>query len=390
MRYNRPLVGPSIDGVFKVPWKLYHNSRPRTSRSLKQAVQDARSEFAHSELRAQELFFLVCTVIAPFLGAFLIRYVFSALEGVDSLSWFSTTLFVLATGIRPWTHLVSRLQQRTNELHQAVHRHDDEDHDREVDENLTSLMKRVDALERTLREVQVKADRISPLQEVCDDISEALETVERNVHRQERKTESARVTHNNRLAAVEEIVVRLERHQNYRTRSTAPHAYTIKNTTSLPLPLFPLVHRLRRIFESYGLVSHKLYLMDPLNPAPLTSPTPTPPVSPSAATQVFSGTPLETIPEAADSDSEGPHVSGHDRTPHSSTGKNISRPIVGARKPSRSRSRSTNESRPSLVNCGTYRRIAQDYVSAIISWPHRFATRILLIIVPAPMKKYFV
>ena len=36
-------------------------------------------------------------------------------------SWFSTGLFVLATGMRLWSHLVERIRTHTGELHDLIH-----------------------------------------------------------------------------------------------------------------------------------------------------------------------------------------------------------------------------------------------------------------------------
>ncbi|KIP01845.1 hypothetical protein PHLGIDRAFT_131070 [Phlebiopsis gigantea 11061_1 CR5-6] len=376
--------------LIEVPWKLYHSSRPRRRKDLAQDELDARAAFAHSELRARELFFLACTIIAPFLGSLLIRHVFAAIEGADSLSWFSTSLFVLATGIRPWTHLVSRLQERTDELHTAVHQHENEEHVLEIDAKLVSVLKRLDSLERTLRDVQSRSGRISPLAEICDEMSEALDTVERTVHRQERKTESARVTHNNRLAAVETAVTRLEERQRHQLRSSAAHPLMAKD--SLYTPLHPLVsiiyHRLCQdiIYFKAALGRQLPFLFgtqlvkNVVTSSPMVSPPTSPPISPYGSTQFFNGTPLETIPEAADSDSEGTYVSEPD-------GPSAAR---ADRKPSRSRSRSASGVRPSMTRRKSFGRVTLDYASAIVSWPYRSAVRTLLVIVPVSMQKYLV
>lgn len=368
----------------EVPWKLYRNSRPR--RKLAEAFEDARAEVALSALRMQELLYLAFTVFAPFIGAVLIRHVFSAMDGVDSLSWFSTTLFVLATGIRPWTHLVSRLNEHTDELHQALHAGEDEEHAREVDRKLDSVMQRLDALELILAQVQAKADKVPPLQEVCDEISDALETVERTVHRQERKTESARVSHNNRLTAVESVVLRLEERQKHHLRAAAVHGHTTKEAVHLSLPPFLMKSFLRfrsfllrvkhALLNRYPSLSKTLHIKD-ITPA---SPKASPPISPSATVQYFNGTPLETIPEAADSDSEGTYVS--DREAAGDTPRKRA-----ARK--RSRSRSTSGPRPSLVRRDTYGRAAYDYAAAAVSWPYRFTVKVMLLVIPLPVQKYF-
>ena len=58
---------------------------------------------------------LVLAIVSPVVGAVFLRHVLNA------LTWFSTTLSVLATGIRPWSHLIARLKDRTRELDTALH-----------------------------------------------------------------------------------------------------------------------------------------------------------------------------------------------------------------------------------------------------------------------------
>lgn len=59
--------------------------------------------------------------MTPFLGVLLLRYGATLLGGNNSLTWFSTGLFVLATGLRPWRHLVQLIVTRTDSLHDIVH-----------------------------------------------------------------------------------------------------------------------------------------------------------------------------------------------------------------------------------------------------------------------------
>jgi hypothetical protein len=59
--------------------------------------------------------------LAPFLGTILLRYAAFLIGSEKSLTWFSQGLFVLATGIRPWRHLVNLLAYRTDSLHRIVH-----------------------------------------------------------------------------------------------------------------------------------------------------------------------------------------------------------------------------------------------------------------------------
>lgn len=62
--------------LISVPWKLYMSARARRPSSPPLAsIDDRTRELARSELRLAELIYLFFTIIAPFLGAFLLRYI---------------------------------------------------------------------------------------------------------------------------------------------------------------------------------------------------------------------------------------------------------------------------------------------------------------------------
>ncbi|KAF8604807.1 hypothetical protein BDV93DRAFT_605734 [Ceratobasidium sp. AG-I] len=107
--------------LIKVPWDIYLASLPPPSPSHPRS--HAR-KLAHSELRTVRIAALILCALTPFLGATLLRLGTSLLyPGPEpALSWFSTTLFVLAAGIRPWRHLTHLLLVRTDALHLAAHR----------------------------------------------------------------------------------------------------------------------------------------------------------------------------------------------------------------------------------------------------------------------------
>ncbi|KJA26608.1 hypothetical protein HYPSUDRAFT_63850 [Hypholoma sublateritium FD-334 SS-4] len=110
--------------IIEVPWTLYQNARPRAPPPPSPAdntdADERAAALAASELRRFELFFLALTVASPLAGAALLRYATDALLGPAAVSWFSTALFVLATGLRPAAHLAERLAQRTTALHAAA------------------------------------------------------------------------------------------------------------------------------------------------------------------------------------------------------------------------------------------------------------------------------
>ncbi|KAG8722534.1 hypothetical protein FRC11_002695, partial [Ceratobasidium sp. 423] len=101
--------------LVKIPWDIYLASLPVHHHS------GTGSSSAHSELRTTRILALLLSVATPFLGATLLRLGASILYP-DSLSWFSTSLFVLAAGVRPWRHLAHLVLTRTEALHLAAHR----------------------------------------------------------------------------------------------------------------------------------------------------------------------------------------------------------------------------------------------------------------------------
>ncbi|KAH6907343.1 hypothetical protein BKA70DRAFT_1150564 [Coprinopsis sp. MPI-PUGE-AT-0042] len=158
------LVVYYLHQIIEIPWDLYHKARPRR-RGLPPTRPSEGSRFNHlaqGQLRQLEIFFLVFAVASPALGALLLRHATSEILGQDAISWFSTGLFILATGMRPWRHLVDRLSQRTSELQDFIHypelydkQKDDERHVSsqallEMDERLQKLEKK---MRKTIRDV---------------------------------------------------------------------------------------------------------------------------------------------------------------------------------------------------------------------------------------------
>ncbi|PCH42924.1 hypothetical protein WOLCODRAFT_144277 [Wolfiporia cocos MD-104 SS10] len=128
--------------LIEAPWRLYLASLPRTPASSHSHSDSNDFDYDHqtsssgqptpqedtpvalaarTALRRQELFLLLLTLLSPALGALFLQRVLAALGDGASLSWFSMTLFVLATGVRPLRHLVLRISARTHALHDAVH-----------------------------------------------------------------------------------------------------------------------------------------------------------------------------------------------------------------------------------------------------------------------------
>ena len=112
----------------------------------------------------------------PFAGSTLLQYVLRTVSGPNELSWFSATLFVLSTGLRPWSHLVSRLRQRTESLHDAVH-YPAPDLQLLVDARLKVILDRVEALENELAEAKRLVATKEHVEEMVEDIDDSIDRV---------------------------------------------------------------------------------------------------------------------------------------------------------------------------------------------------------------------
>ena len=110
------------DFLLSVPWELYLAWRPHGTCILSPDIspnQKRLHDIAASKLRTAEFFYLTIAVLTPLLGASLLRYV-GTMTGAFDIGWFSTIIFVLVTGIRPWRHLRNHLHSCTEELG-AIH-----------------------------------------------------------------------------------------------------------------------------------------------------------------------------------------------------------------------------------------------------------------------------
>ncbi|KDQ20232.1 hypothetical protein BOTBODRAFT_142774 [Botryobasidium botryosum FD-172 SS1] len=143
------------------PWELYvvarrarHSSFPHPRESAdSDAEMDAAAHtraLARTELRLAEITYLTSCFLMPILGALLLHAVSARLAGT-TLTWFHTTLFVLAAGIRPWRQLVMLLQERTEHLAEVVES-PSTDFPRSTAVN-AELEERTEALETMLREL---------------------------------------------------------------------------------------------------------------------------------------------------------------------------------------------------------------------------------------------
>ncbi|KAF9791975.1 hypothetical protein BJ322DRAFT_996754 [Thelephora terrestris] len=198
--------------LIEVPWQLYLSSRRRRPASGIPAPQVSDkhiAELASAELWRHEMLYLCLTALAPFLGVFLLRTVILTITGEDAAPWFSTTVFVLASSLRPWSHIVSRLRHRVRDLHEVIH-YPSPESQLIADSRIRAILDHVDELERELDRVKRTMVLGHAVKEAHDEIFDALEDVERSVKKQDKKVEVNKTLTETRLADVESIIIRLE------------------------------------------------------------------------------------------------------------------------------------------------------------------------------------
>lgn len=185
---------------------------------------------AAAELQKHEFAYLLISIITPFVGAALLRSVLGLVNGVDSISWFSTTLFVLAAGVRPWGHLISRLRERTTSLHDTIH-YPSPDTQFIAASRLQAVVDRVGSLEQELSTMKRAMAVRAYVEEMHNDLSNAFQDTERAMRKQERKNESVRISYDTRFAALEKAVSRIERARGEKARILVPNSSATSSVT---------------------------------------------------------------------------------------------------------------------------------------------------------------
>ncbi|KAI1790871.1 hypothetical protein LXA43DRAFT_890285 [Ganoderma leucocontextum] len=392
--------------IIEIPWQLYLGARPRRTGHRIPSVSGEEDErvarltaLAHTELHWHEIVYIALAVLSPLGGAMFLRHVLSSLGEQNTLSWFSTTLFVLATGIRPWSHFVNRLQHRTHELHTTLH-YPDEDSlvhmYEQTNRALQASQRRIDALERELGVLRESLKRAEQLREVCDDLTDVLSELERAGKRNERKADAGRAAQSVRLTALEQTVVQLEQR---RQRDVAAF-----ETTGMRLPkgdaflqqmwssLISAVDKLLyvpRALIVFGLEDPCAQAQRPTSPKEFRIQLPASGVNGNGTLHTRIRSPdrekhlshlvprLATIPEAENSDSEETFVSDKEAPSSQATGTS---PHKHVRKRSISGGVSSHRHRVK-----TFGQRVFEFAQDVVLCPYRFSVRVLVALLP-PVK----
>ncbi|CEH11806.1 hypothetical protein CBOM_07201 [Ceraceosorus bombacis] len=183
----------------RVPHDIYHAARTR--RILAADSHEDSSEVsvqqleAIAELKRTEAISLFACVASPVAGAWVLQWLMENLtEGNRYFNKFNIRLFMLAAGIKPWTHAFSLLRQRVLHLHEVVHY---------PSSRVQALNNRVASLETDIaalrRLVALKTD-VSTLREGID---VPLTQLSRSMRRYEKKGEHLRLSAEDKFGLLE-------------------------------------------------------------------------------------------------------------------------------------------------------------------------------------------
>jgi hypothetical protein len=195
-----------------------------------EAAIRVQMRLAATELQRHEFAYLFISIVTPFVGAALLRSVLGLVNGVDAISWFSTALFVLAAGVRPWGHLISRLRERTTSLHDTIH-YPSPDTQFIAASRLQAVVDRVGSLEQELSTMKRAMAVRAYVEEMHGDLSGALQDTERAMRKLERKSESVRISYDTRFATLEKAVSRIERARGEKARILTPSTSATSSPT---------------------------------------------------------------------------------------------------------------------------------------------------------------
>ncbi|KAF8629343.1 hypothetical protein AX15_003494 [Amanita polypyramis BW_CC] len=197
--------------IIEVPWTIYQKARLQrpSSNSPTTTAEEKYQQIAASELRKIELLFLFLTALSPFLGAVFLHHATAATIGLEAVSWFNVSLFVLATGMRPWAHIVERLKQRTSDLHEVVQCPIPPSvaaTTGELTDRLHKLTRSIGKLEKNARRNEVK--RMELREDIYHDIDE-MSGILRNHERRQ-------VRHESKIKDMEDTLKRVKNGQTKR------------------------------------------------------------------------------------------------------------------------------------------------------------------------------
>ncbi|KAF9124085.1 hypothetical protein BGW39_008479 [Mortierella sp. 14UC] len=209
------LIAFFLYNIIKVPWELYYAARTRrvllTNVGVKAPLDPAleqRRQSAAASLRRQEFFSLLLVLASPFLGGYTLQYLktfFSSYE--NYLSALNIELFIIASGIRPLTHLISLLKARALHLQEQVHYPDSE---------VELLKRKVASIEAELTQLRRAFATKRDVLQVQDSVEPTLHQLTKQIKRHDKKEVQLRSYAEERFASIDDKMREYDTYLAYR------------------------------------------------------------------------------------------------------------------------------------------------------------------------------
>lgn len=233
----------------KVPHDIYHAARTRRilhadSDDLDEEVREDGSKVpyeetvkrsreraaAAAELRRAEMFSLIALVLSPIAGAYLLTWLMEVFtDGNRYLNKFNIRLFMLASGIKPWSHALGLFRQRLLHLQEVVH------YPSSRVEMLNRKLVRMESDLSTLRKLVATKSDVSLLREGID---LPLTQLSRSMRRYEKKEEHLRMSAEDKFSLVESRLEDLLREVAINAELIEEERRERQRAASLPASIF--------------------------------------------------------------------------------------------------------------------------------------------------------
>lgn len=248
----------------KVPHDIYHAARTR--RILQADVDDQDDQeagndsagnvaqrrqeraVAAAELRRAEMISLIALILSPLAGAWLLTWLMEVFtDGNRYLNKFNIRLFMLASGIRPWSHAIMLFRQRLLHLQEVVH------YPSSRVEALNKRLTRMDSDLSTLRKLVATKSDVTLLREGID---MPLTQLSRSMRRYEKKEEHLRMSAEDKFSLVESRLEDLLREVAINAELIEEERRERQRAASLPASIF---QALRYALGQRGQDQHSMY-----------------------------------------------------------------------------------------------------------------------------------
>ncbi|KAG0250513.1 hypothetical protein BG011_008283 [Mortierella polycephala] len=209
------LIAFFIYNIIKVPWELYYAARTRrillSSASVNaptDPVLEQRRKSAASSLRHQEFLSLLFVLASPFLGGYTLQYLktfFSSYE--NFLSALNIELFIIASGIRPLSHLIGLLKSRALFLQEQAHYPDSE---------VEQLKRKVASIEAELAQLRRGYATKRDVLQVQDNVEPTLHHLTKQIKRHDKKENLLRSYTEERFSSIDDKMREYDAYLAYR------------------------------------------------------------------------------------------------------------------------------------------------------------------------------